>query len=77
MDAARLLTERFAPPLLLSPRTAKQLPNLLAQFDIAGGAVYDALVALTATDHRAELGTRDARAKDTYQKIGALVVLAA
>lgn len=75
MDAARLLAERFATPLLLSPRTAEHLPRVLAQFEIAGGAVYDALVALAAAEHRAELATRDARAKDTYEKIGVKVVV--
>lgn len=77
MDAARLLTERFAAPLLLSSRTTEHLPRVLAQFEITGGAVYDALVALAAAEHRAELATRDARAKDTYEKIGVHVVVAA
>jgi predicted nucleic acid-binding protein len=63
VDAARLLSERFAPPLLLSRRTAEHLPGVLAQFEISGGAVYDTLVALAAAEHRAELATRDARAK--------------
>lgn len=76
MDAARL-TERFAAPLLLSSRTTEHLPRVLAQFEITGGAVYDALVALAAAEHRAELATRDARAKDTYEKIGVHVVVAA
>lgn len=58
MDAARLLTERFAAPLLLSSRTTEHLPRVLAQFEITGGAVYDALVALAAAEHRAELATR-------------------
>lgn len=39
MDAARLLTERFAAPLLLSSRTTEHLPRVLAQFEITGGAV--------------------------------------
>jgi toxin FitB len=77
VDAARLLGERFATPLSFSPRTAEHLPRVLAQFAIAGGAVYDALVALAAAEHRAELATLDARAKDTYEKIGVRVVVAA
>lgn len=77
IDAARLLTERFAAPLLLSSRTTEHLPRVLAQFEITGGAVYDALVALAAAERRAELATRDARAKDTYEKIGVHVVVAA
>ncbi len=75
-DAARLLKERFAPPLLLGPQTAEALPDVLARLNIAGGAVYDALVALAALEHGAELATRDARAKDTYERVGVRVVIA-
>lgn len=76
-DAARLLRERFAPPLVLALQTARDLPNILSRSQVAGGAVYDALVALTAVEHRVELATRDARARDTYDRIGARVVIAA
>ena len=76
-DAARLLRERFAPPLLLGPETAGRLHEILAEMEIAGGAVYDALVALAAAEHGVTLATRDARAKDTYSKVGARVIVAA
>lgn len=75
-DAAGLLDERFAPPLLLSQETTASLPRLLAHGGIAGGAVYDALVALAAVEHDAVLATRDARARDTYDRVGARVVVA-
>lgn len=75
-DAARLLTARFARPLLLSATTAARLPDVLGRLGIAGGAVYDALVALAAVEHGAELATRDVRARDTYEAVGARVVLA-
>ena len=75
-DAARLIDERFAPPLLLGLETAGHLPDVLAQMDITGGAVYDALVALAAAEHKADLATRDARAKDTYARIGVRVIVA-
>ena len=75
-DAARLLGERFAPPYLLPPETAARLPELLARWDIAGGAVYDALVALAAAENGATLATRDARARNTYERVGARVVVA-
>ena len=42
---------------------------------IAGGAVYDALVALAALEHGADLATRDARAKATYDVIGVRVIV--
>lgn len=75
-DAARLLRARFAAHLHLKPRTARRLPEILAEFGIAGGAVYDALVALTALEHDVILATRDARATATYQAIGARIVTA-
>jgi toxin FitB len=75
-DAGRLLHERFAPPLLLGPGTSGQLPEILAELEIAGGAVYDALVALAAAEHGADLVTRDARAKDTYDRVGVRVIVA-
>lgn len=75
-DAARLIRERFIAPLLLGPETSEQLPEILSRRGIAGGAVYDALVALAAIEHAAELATRDARARVTYEAVGARVVLA-
>lgn len=76
LDASRLLRERFEEPLLLGKDTAAQLPTLISERGIAGGAVYDALVALAAAEHGAELATRDARAKATYDAIGVNVVIA-
>jgi hypothetical protein len=49
----------------------RRLPQTLGGLGIAGGAVYDALVALAAVEHEAELATRDLRAKATYDLIGA------
>jgi predicted nucleic acid-binding protein len=74
-DAARLIAERFVGPLLLKPAAARALPKTLAGLGIAGGAVYDALVALAAKQNDATLATRDARARDTYEAIGARVVI--
>jgi toxin FitB len=76
-DAARLLASRFGPPLLLSATTGRRLPVVLAELGIVGGAVYDALVALAALEHGAQLATRDARARDTYERIGVDVLVAA
>lgn len=75
-DAARLLGERFAPPLVLGARETRRLPGTLARLGVAGGAVYDALVALAAVEHDADLATRDLRAKATYEAVGARVVVA-
>ena len=74
--AARLLRERFEPPLLLRSQTARRLPDVLGDLEIAGGAVYDAMVALAALDHGVVLATRDARARDTYERVGVRLALA-
>jgi predicted nucleic acid-binding protein len=75
-DAARLLRDGFAAPLVSKAATTRALPDRLSRLGIAGGAVYDALVALAAVDHDAELATRDARAKPTYEAVGARVIVA-
>jgi toxin FitB len=76
-DAARLIAERFVEPLILESDAARCLPGLLSRLGIAGGAVYDALVALAAHEHGASLATRDARAKPTYEAVGVPVVIVA
>lgn len=75
-DAARLLADRFVEPFLLGADTARGLPAVLSRHGIAGGAVYDALVALAALEHGAVLATRDARARATYETVGARVIVA-
>jgi toxin FitB len=73
-DASQLLTARFAPPLVLSRSSARKLPDTLARLGIAGGAVYDALVALAAKECGTPLATRDARARGTYDAVGVEVI---
>jgi toxin FitB len=74
-DAARLLSARFSAPLVLSSSRTRTLPDTLARLGIAGGAVYDALVALAAQEHGATLATRDARARGTYDAVGVTVIV--
>lgn len=74
-DAARLLTARFASPFLLSESLTSELPDTLSRLGIAGGAVYDAVVALAAKEHGATLATRDARARGTYDAVGVSVIV--
>ena len=76
-DAARLISERFADPFVLGARTYRRLPSVFSRLGIAGGAVYDALVALAAAEHGAMLATRDNRARATYELVGVDVVIAA
>lgn len=73
-DAARLLGVRFGPAIHPRARTLSGLTALLGERGIAGGAVYDALVACAARDHGATLATRDARAAATYEAVGVMVV---
>jgi toxin FitB len=74
-DAARLLAARFSAPLMVSSARARKLPETLSRLGIAGGAVYDALVALAAREHRVALATRDARARGTYDATGVEVII--
>lgn len=74
-DAVRLLQARCTAPLTLRPATARRIPEILGHLGIAGGAVYDALVALAAVEHGSDLATRDARAKPTYEIVGADVII--
>ncbi|MDQ2810379.1 MAG: type II toxin-antitoxin system VapC family toxin [Actinomycetota bacterium] len=76
-DAARLLDARFTAPLTLSRPSAEKVHGTLSRLGIAGGAVYDGLVALAAKEHRVALATRDARARGTYDAIGIEVILVA
>jgi predicted nucleic acid-binding protein len=73
-DAAQLLAARFSRPLLLAAAKAAKLPDTLAKLGIAGGAVYDAMVALAAAEHGVQLATRDARAVATYELVGVRVL---
>ena len=74
-DAEHLIRTRFAPPLMLDASSAAALVDRLAELGIAGGAVYDALVALPAVEKSRRLATRDARARSTYERLGAEVVI--
>jgi toxin FitB len=74
-DAARLMNARFSAPLVLSSSRARKLPDTLSRLGLAGGAVYDALVALAAKEHGAALATRDARARGTYDAVGVTVIV--
>jgi predicted nucleic acid-binding protein len=73
-DAARLLDARFTAPLTLSGPQAQKVHTTLGRLGIAGGAVYDGLVALAAKEHDLALATRDARARATYDAIGVAVI---
>jgi toxin FitB len=66
---AELLAHNFPGSLFLSAQGAGRLHARLASLGIAGGAVYDALVAATAAEHGITLATRDRRAAATYRAL--------
>lgn len=72
-DAARLIAARCEPALVLDVASHRRLPDLMADADVVGGAVYDAVVAIAAVDNDAVLASRDARAQATYERVGARV----
>lgn len=54
--------------LVLDTAHQAALPSRLAGLGISGGAVYDALIALTASAAGAEIVTLDRRALATYER---------
>lgn len=68
-DAVALITANFSRVLIVSDTTVEQLLRICADAGIAGGAIYDAMVALAARDHDVELLTRDRRAQATYAQL--------
>lgn len=72
------LRQRFPGPVLVLPEQAYQrLLKEASRSGIAGGAVYDALIGLTAAAADLPLLTRDRRAVRTYELMGAQVELLA
>jgi predicted nucleic acid-binding protein len=65
-----LLSRNFPESRFLGAQAARDLLDSLTQIGIAGGAVYDALVASAALEHQLPLATRDRRAIETYRALG-------
>jgi predicted nucleic acid-binding protein len=57
--------------LVLDAERQAALPARLARLGISGGAVYDALIAVTASAAGAEIATLDRRALTTYERCAA------
>lgn len=67
---ATFLAERFAEaPLVLPARAHLALVETSARSGLAGGAIYDALIAATARHAGATLLTRDQRARSVYDRM--------
>lgn len=67
--AAQVIEANFPASAFLDAAAARELLASLASLDIAGGSVYDALVATAAKQHSARLATRDRRAIPIYRAI--------
>jgi predicted nucleic acid-binding protein len=68
---AEFLRQRFRdPPLTLPPKGHLRLVEQAAAAGLAGGAIYDALIAATASRAGATLLSRDRRAAATYEVLG-------
>jgi predicted nucleic acid-binding protein len=72
---ARLLAASFPHSRFLGAKAAGSLLARLETIEIAGGAVYDALVGAVANEHRLPLATRDRRALETYRVLDVRVEL--
>lgn len=69
----RSLLERWFPTdrtILPPPRLSLTIVERCCQSGVDGGAVYDALVGLTAAEAGRVLLTRDVRAARTYHRLG-------
>jgi predicted nucleic acid-binding protein len=69
-DALRVLARNFPASRFLGEAEAADLGGELARLGISGGAVYDALVAVAARQHRLPLVSADARARPVYEALG-------
>lgn len=74
---ARVLRVSFPHSRFLGAPAATSLLSELETVGIAGGAVYDALVGATASEHGLTLATRDRRALETYRALDVRVELLA
>lgn len=67
---ATFLVERFPEaPLVLPARAHVELVQASARVGLAGGAVYDALIAATVRHAGATLLTRDLQARSVYERM--------
>jgi predicted nucleic acid-binding protein len=74
-DALRLLARNFPASGFLGEAEAAGLGGEIGRLGISGGAVYDALVAAAARQHRLTLVSADARARPAYEAFGVEIEL--
>lgn len=68
-QAASVLTQAFPQDCWLEATATRDLRERLADLDIVGGSVYDALVGQAAIANQRTLLTRDRRAERTYRAL--------
>lgn len=73
--AAEMIQRAFPRSVALDPHVSVRAMSILAEAGIAGGAVYDGLVALAARESGIRLLSCDRRAVPTYQALGVDVKL--
>lgn len=69
-EASRLLEQSFPETRFIGAEASAQLLRRFTELGIVGGAVYDGLVAATASAHGSLLVSCDRRAMTTYQAVG-------
>lgn len=74
-EVAEILMHNFPDTRFLDAEKTAAVVAQLPGVEIAGGAVYDALVAAAAAAHGLALATRDRRAMDTYLAMGTAIEL--
>jgi predicted nucleic acid-binding protein len=72
--AVRIIRTNFPASYALSAEGTHSAPEALTAAGIAGGAVYDGLVALAARESNVQLLTCDRRAMPTYGRLAGLAV---
>lgn len=75
VDAVALIDDAFVDHLATPQDGVHGIHRELAHAGVAGGATYDGMTALVARSHDQILATRDARARATYEALGARVEL--
>lgn len=68
--AAAAIAQLDASPLTLSPQGHVDLIEKAGERGLMGGAIHEALIAITAAQHGARLISRDKRAAATYKALG-------
>lgn len=68
--AASTLSANFGEPCWLTAKGSRRVFGLVGERGLAGGAIFDALVAQAALDHDRVLLSLDRRAEATYRSIG-------